>query len=387
MTKHVRRKRRRRQPNWHKPPVGAEPGLLTPDPSAPPAQLELIAYSPEQMIETKISSVEEVAALRGRWPMAWLNIVGVQDVGTVERVGRLFNLHPLALEDVRNVHQRPKLEEYPDHLYIVVRLLDHEKQLATEQVSLFVGKDFVVSFLEDPGDCFDPVRRRLRQGKLRIRQGEPDYLAYTLIDAVIDAYFPVVERFSDRLDSVESQVIESPGTEVLHEVQEIKHDLLTLRRTIWPMREVVGALHRQESPLIRAETRIYLRDCYDHTVQLMDLLEMYRELAAGMMDAYLTSLSIRTGEVTKLLTIIATVFIPLTFVAGLYGMNFKTDKSPWNMPELEWYWGYPFVLAVMASVALTMVLYFRRKGWLGARARIGTEDNTANGSISKPSPE
>jgi len=358
------KRRRRRLYHRRQAKVGAEPGLLSIDPAATPTRVEIIGYSGEGLVEERLDSVSQIEAHRARWPMLWVNVIGLKDIAVVEQVGDIFGLHRLSLEDVLNVHQRPKVEEYNDYFYIVVRLLARAQQLDPEQVSIFFGQRFVVTFQEREGDCFEPVRHRLRRGKPRIRTGGADFLAYALTDAVVDACFPVVEQFTERLEQVENAVIEHPRPGILEQINDIRHELLTLRRAIWPLREAVSVLQRQESALITAETRIYLRDCYDHTIQLMELVETSRELAGGLTEAYLGSLSIRTGEITKVLTIIATVFIPLTFIAGLYGMNFDRSK-PLNMPELGWSWGYPAALTLMAVVATLLVMFFRRRGWIG----------------------
>lgn len=359
----VKRKRLRHILRRRKTTIGAAPGLLNADPTALPTHLDVVGYSLDAIAEKRLSSVDEIDAMRERWPLVWVNVTGLQDVASIERIGQAFGLHRLALEDVLSVHQRPKLEEYSDHFFVVLRMLRAEG--TSEQISVFFGAGFVITFQEREGDCFEPVRHRLRQGSPRIRGGGSDYLAYALVDAVVDAYFPALEQLGDKLDRVETTVLERPIPGVVREVAEVKHELLALRRAVWPLREAVSALQRQESALVAAETRIYLRDCYDHTVQLIDLIESYRELAGGLLDSYMTGVSFRTGEITKVLTIIATVFIPLTFVAGIYGMNFDSSKSPYNMPELGWKWGYPAALGLMALITVLLVIYFRRKGWIG----------------------
>jgi magnesium transporter len=238
-----------------------------------------------------------------------------------------------------------------------------EEKLASEQISIIFGPNYVLTLQEVPGDSFDPVRERIRHGKGRIRGRGSDYLAYALIDALTDEFFPVLEHFGERVEALEDALLERPGPATLHEIHDIKRELLALRRAAWPERELLNAMMRNDSELITADTKIYLRDCYDHVVQAMDMIETYRELASGMLDVYLSSVSNRMNEVMKVLTIIATIFIPLTFIAGIYGMNFDPDRSPLNMPELRWYYGYPFSLALMAVVALALVYYFRRKGW------------------------
>ena len=290
-------------------------------------------------------------------------------------MGGLFHLHPLALEDAVNVHQRSKVDRYGDQLFITARVPADTVGFRTEQVSLFVGKNFVITFLEDPGDCFEPVRRRLRDDEGLIRRRGADYLAYALLDASIDAYFPLLETFGDRLEELEDEVIATPSRTTVGRIHDAKHDLRMLRRAIWPMREAMSQLSRDDTPVIAVETRVYFRDLYDHAVQIIDIVETYRELGSDLNDLYLSALSNRMNEIMRVLTVIATIFMPLSFVAGLYGMNFDTQASPWNMPELHWRYGYPLALATMAAVAFGMLLFFRRRGWLGAQANLSSWRN------------
>jgi magnesium transporter len=284
---------------------------------------------------------------------------GLGDADTVRKIGETFGLHPLALEDVINVHQRPKVEPYEKYLFIVMQMLLAGEKLDTEQLSLFLGGNFVLTFQEQPGgDCFAPIRDRIRKNHGTMRAAGPDYLAYSLLDAVVDYYFPVLERSGERLETVEQEVVTQPGRETVARIHEIKRDLLLLRRAVWPMREALNSLLREDTPFITRETRTYLRDCYDHSVRIIDILETDRETAFGLLETYLSSVSNRMNEVIKVLTIIATIFMPLTFIAGVYGMNFT------HLPELNWPWGYPLVLGLMAVIAAGMLLYFRRRRWL-----------------------
>jgi magnesium transporter len=259
---------------------------------------------------------------------------------------------------VVNAHQRPKVEEYGDHYFAVARMAAGQGAFETEQVGLFFGRDFVVTFRERAADSFEPVRERIRKGKGKVRSAGPAYLAYALLDSIVDHYFPALEAIGDRLEALEEEILGSPTTATLARVNRTKRDLIAFRRAVWPLREALGTLLRDPSDLIGEEVAVYLRDCHDHTVQIMDLVETYRELAGGLVDSYLSIVSNRMNEVMKVLTIIATVFIPLTFVAGIYGMNL-------DMPETEWPWAYPATLGLMALIAGAMFLYFRRKGWLG----------------------
>jgi magnesium transporter len=289
----------------------------------------------------------------------------LQDVEILQRLGNHYGLHPLALEDVLHTGQRPKLEAYNDHCFVVLKEVHlGEDGLQAEQMSLFLGKGWVITLQERSGDPFEPVRQRIRDAKGRIRKMGADYLAYALIDALVDGAFPLLEELGERIEKMEGELMSNPTRRTLQEIHATRRLLLYLRRVAWPQREVIHQLAREDSELIAPETRIYLRDCYDHAVQILDLVETYRDLSTGMLDLYISGVSNRLNEVMKVLTVVATIFIPLTFITGLYGMNFNTHTSPWNMPELNWTWGYPAVLTVMACVVAGMLLYFRRKRWL-----------------------
>jgi magnesium transporter len=354
----LRRRKARRPPS-----PGTAPGTIQVDPEAHAPKISIIAYDAEQVLEREVEDLDTAHALVGRHPVVWINIDGLGDESLLHRARELFELHPLAMEDVVNTFQRAKMEPYREHLFLVLHLLSSDEVDASEQVSLFLGEGFVLTFQERPGDCFEPVRQRLRRGG-RIRAQKADYLAYALLDALVDHYFPILERFEDRLDAVEDAVFGTPRPEVLRQIQQIKQELLGIRRQVWPVREAVSGLIRDETGLIQGETRIFLRDCEDHAMRVMDLLEHHRERGAQLMDLYLSSVSNQMNDIMKTLTIMATIFIPLSFVAGLYGMNFDRGASPWNMPELGWAWGYPFALGVMAGIAVGLLVFFRRKGWL-----------------------
>ena len=337
---------------------GAPPGTLAVDPSAPQPVVRVMAYGPDQCIEQEIHALEELRDSLATWPVVWVNVDGLGDAETIATLGEIFRLHQLALEDVVSVHQRSKVEQYDGFQFVVVRMPSLGERLETEQVSLFLGEKFVLTFQERVGDCLDPVRDRIRKAKGRIRQAGADYLTYCLIDAIVDGYFPVLEQYGEQLEALEDEIVERPTAQTVGRIHEIKRDLLTLRRAVWPMREAVNVLTRDPTPLITGETRIYLRDCYDHAIQILDLVETYRELGSGLHDVYLSSVSNRMNEVMKVLTIIATIFIPLTFVTGVYGMNFE------HMPELKWPWAYAVVWGVMIVVGGSMFLHFRKKKWL-----------------------
>jgi len=362
--------RPRREPHIkRRTPPGAPPGTLVVDPTAHGSSMSVIGYGEEKIIEDRHASIEDIQAIRGTLPVLWINVEGLADIDLIQQLGKLLELHDLALEDVINLHQRAKVEDYEDHAFIVTRMAIPGARIESEQVSIFVGEDYVLTFQERPGDCFDPVRERLRRGSSRIRRMGIDYLVYALIDAVIDAYFPVLEQYGERLEILEDAVVSHPEPELIEQMHILKRDLLNLRRAIWPHREMINALVRGEMAVMSDQTRVYLRDCYDHAVQLMDLVETYREIASGLIDAYLSSMSTRLNDIMKVLTIIATVFIPLSFIASLYGMNFDRAASRWNMPELGWTFGYPLALLLMILVAGALLLYFRRNRWIGTARR------------------
>ena len=343
------------------------PGTLQAAPGTPPSVIQVVAFNKDHLVEQPVDHVGQLKKFVDSSTLVWINVDGLGDVTTITQIGELLGLHPLALEDVVNVHQRAKVEPFTDHLFIVTRMVSRtaDGHLESEQVSMFLGKHYVLTFQQMPGDCFDPVRERIRVSRGRIRESDADYLAYALIDAVIDSYFPVVEQFADQLDDLDEKVAAGPHPDVMEQIHNIRNDLLMLRRSVWPHRDALNELIRDEHPLISRDTRVFLRDCYDHAVQLVDLLEVYREMCADLRDYYLSIVSNRANEIMKVLTIIATIFIPLGFVAGLYGMNFNTHL-PGNMPELNWSYGYVGALALMASIALGMLAYFWRHGWIGS---------------------
>ena len=355
----ARRFRRQTQP-------GDAPGTLVPPPDSPKPELTVFAYSADQLVEKRIAGVDELAALRQRFPVVWLNVDGFGDTAVLQRIADLFGLHPLAMEDVVHVDQRAKVDEYDATLFTVVRMVCFNgDDLETEQLSLFLGKDFIVTFQERPGgDSLNPVRDRLRRSSGKIRRAGPDYLLYALVDAVVDGYFPVIERFGDKLDDLDSAVDDPKNRRTMTAIHAVRSGLLQLRRAVWPHREALQNLQRDSHALISDDTRVYLRDCYDHVIQIMDVLETYREMGSDMRDLYLTAVGNRTNEIMRVLTIMSTIFIPLSFIASVYGMNFNTERSRFNMPELNWVYGYPFALTVMAATALGLVGYFLRKGWL-----------------------
>ncbi|MEZ4252554.1 MAG: magnesium/cobalt transporter CorA [Polyangiales bacterium] len=357
-----RRKKRKRRSNV--PQIGAPPGILLIDPEAPRPRLRAFGYGPEGHEEQAACSLADLDRLKAKYPVVWLDVVGLGDELLLRAIAERFNIHPLALEDITQTHQRPKLERYGDDLFIVARMIfSPEDGIDIEQVSLFLGDGFVVSFQEREADVFEPVRERVRRGSGRIRGRGADYLAYALLDAVVDAVFPTLEYVGNELERIELGLLSDPDQRALEEIQFHKRDLLNVRRAIWPLRDALSAVLREEGGRISDDTRLYLRDTSDHTVQLVELVESQRELCNSLVDLYMNAVSQRMNEIMKVLTLIATLFMPLSFIAGLYGMNFDT-KYPANMPELRWPYGYPFAIGMMALIAIAFVIYFRRKKWI-----------------------
>jgi magnesium transporter len=364
--------RRRRE---HRPSPGEPPGSLSPTPYAHPTSLRLLAYDTDRVVEHQSHDVAEIEKGARGLAKVWIDVEGLRDVDTIRALGQRYSLHPLSLEDIVQVVQRPKVDIYEGYLFIVLRLPRLEKGLVTEQLAIVLGDDFVLTFGERPGECFDAVRRRLGHGRMRSRG--VDYLAYALIDALIDSYFPILERYGERIDGLEEEVVERSTDGLVSQIHGLRRAVMELRRAVWPLREVLNVLTREGTPYVEPETRVFLRDCSDHVAQLLDMIEIDREVTATLLDLHLSSLSARMNEIMKVLTIIATIFIPLGFFAGLYGMNFNPDVSPYNMPELNWRYGYPYALLVMAAVAFGMLAYFWAKGWIGGswrrRGRAGGE--------------
>lgn len=355
-------KRRHNRLMRHKP--GTAPGTLVVPDNSPFPRMTVMAYDEDELVEKDIRTVAELKPFLKKWPLVWINVDGLGSIELIEELGVLFDLHPLALEDVLNFNHRPKAEDYGESLFMVARMARfRDTLLDLEQISLFAGRNYVLTFQERPGDCLEPVRERIRRGQgRRIRFAKSDYLVYAICDAIVDGYFPVLELYGDRLDELEDNVIANPTRRTIELTHEIKRDFHQIRHTVWPMREMAHNL--SASAMVSDDTRTYFRDCYDHVIQVLDMLETYRERASGLVDIYLSSLNNRMNEVMKVLTIIATIFIPLSFIAGIYGMNFDPDASPWNMPELDWYFGYPFALGLMLAFSMTLLVYFWRKGWL-----------------------
>ncbi len=332
-----------------------------------PIKITVIDYNKDHCQVQKISDVEEVFPFRDSPTVTWINIDGIHDVTIIDRLGKYFNIHPLVLEDILHTTQRPKIEEFEDYIYIVLRKIYHSNttdeqdggpKIISEQMSLLLGRNFVISFQEVEGDTFDPIRIRLKESKGRIREMGTDYLAYSLIDSIVDNYFVVLEKLGERIETLEDKLLDRPTSDTLEELHVLRKEMIFLRKSVWPLREVSNNLLRSESDLITRSTQIYIKDIYDHTIQVIDTIETYRDMLSGMLDIYLSSINNKMNEVMKVLTIIATIFIPLTFLAGVYGMNFE------YMPELSWKWGYPVLWCIMLVMAIFMFFYFRKKKWL-----------------------
>jgi magnesium transporter len=361
-----------RRPRVSRIRPGTPPGTLVAAESAEPPAVSVVSFGRNGLEEERAPTIDAALARLGLGGVTWINIDGLGDPGVFARLGERLGLHALALEDVLNVPQRPKVERFDKHVFVVMRTMRLEDRprdsppvsplaaaIVDEQVSLFFGADWVVTIQErSDGDCFGPVRDAIRQTRGRVREAGADYLAYLLIDAVVDASFPVIDTLAERMHLLEEEALgpTAPAT-TLRRLTRLRHDLIAVRRAVWPMREVVTVLQREESPLVTAETRVFLRDVYDHAVQALEIVESLREAAVSVMEVFLSVQNQRLNEVMKVLTVIATIFIPLTFIASIYGMNFK------HMPELEWPWAYPAVLGVMLLTGLGMIGYFKWRGW------------------------
>ena len=315
----------------------------------------------EKRLEKDVSKVEECFLFRDKATVTWINVNGLHEVNIVEELGTHFGLHPLVMEDILHTAQRPKVEDYEQYVYVVVRMLtydDQAEEISAEQVSLILGSRFVLSFQEREGDVFEPVRQRIRGAKGRVRKMGADYLLYSLLDGIVDGYFAVLEKVGEKAEDLQDAVTAEPSLSVQRDIHELRRQLVFLRKSVWPLREAVGTLQRGQSSLMSDATEVYLRDLQDHTVQVMETVETLRDMCSGMLETYLASISNRMNEIMKVLTIMASLFIPLTFIVGVYGMNFE------YMPELHWRWAYPVVWMVMMAVALAMLAYFRKRKWL-----------------------
>jgi len=343
--------------------AGMPPGTLHLDgePPAGPVRITVMDYDAEHIEERTVGAIEECFPYRDTETVTWINIDGLANTEVIEKIGRHFSIHPIILEDLLNTDQRPKMEDLENYLYLNLKMLmlpEGSKEIRVEHVSLIIGKNYLISFQEDIGDVFDPVRERIRKEGGRVRKSGPDYLAYALIDNIVDNYFVVMEKIEEWVETLEEELVINATRESLQKINRLKKDMLFLRKAVWPLREMILALEREESPLIREDTHIYLRDVYDHAIQVIDTLETFRDMVSGMIDIYLSGLSYRMNEIMKVLTLIATIFIPLTFVAGVYGMNFR------YMPELGWEYGYYTIWGIMIAIVVIMLVYFRKRQWI-----------------------
>jgi len=324
--------------------------------------IEVFDYNAEGFKEYKFNQNAiqqfELLPLVGKDEVRWVNVNGLNKLNIIESICKFYNIHSLVMEDILNTAQRPKIEDYDSYLYIVAKMIyfDHSTMI-DEQLSIILGNGYIISFGEREGDAFKQIRERIRKNSIHIRKSGADYLAYSMLDAVVDGYFDVLENLGDKIDEAEEELLDNPTIDSLHKIRELKKDLLYMHKSIWPLREVASWMERNENNIIKNPTQIYIKDIYDHIIQAIDTTETFKELLAGLMDIYLSSISNKMNEIMKVLTIISTMFIPLTFLAGLYGMNFK------YMPELEWRWGYGAVIVVMVAIAIAMIMYFKRKRW------------------------
>lgn len=341
--------------------VGLAPGTLVHigEKKVEKTLLRLIDYDLESLGEKELQSVEEMRGLKESPTVSWINVDGLHDTDIIERIGEIFSIHPLILEDIVHTGQRPKLEDVDDLLFIVMKMLNYSssKEIIAEQFSLILGPNFVISFQETKGDVFEGVRERIRKGKGRLRKLGSDYLCYALLDAIVDNYFVVLEEVGEKIEEYEEELLADPTPNTLHKIHKLRGDIIYLRRSIWPLREVINEILRGDISQISEATEMFYRDVYDHTIQVMDTIETFRDVISGMLDMYLSSISNKMNEVMKVLTMIATIFIPITFIAGIYGMNFEI------MPELKWPWAYPAVWGVIILITAVMAIYFKKKKW------------------------
>lgn len=322
-------------------------------------KITVIDYDLEDFKELTLDKVEDCYSYKDKPSVTWINVDGVHETDIIEKIGNHFNIHPLVLEDIANTGQRPKTEDFDEYIYIVLKMLHQPNQeIISEQVSIIFGKNFVISFQEGCGDVFNTIRERIRNNKGRIRKEGADYLSYSLVDAVVDNYFIILEKIGETIESMETKVVRDPAPETLQSIHDLKREMIYIRKSVWPLRELINSLIREQSNLIKKDTRIFLRDVYDHTIQVIDAVESFRDLVSGMLDVYMSSVSNKMNEVMKVLTIFAAIFIPLTFIAGIYGMNFQ------YMPELAWQYGYFIILFIMFLTGLSLIIFFKKKNWM-----------------------
>jgi magnesium transporter len=348
-------------------PPGTPPGTLIAagEGLAGEFSIHLLDFTGSEIVEKALATAAECRPFLEKESVTWIHLQGNIPAETLKDFGDIFELHPLALEDILNKGQRPKVDEYDDQLFLILAMPMQVNNATTiDQVSVFLGKNFIISFHPGITDPFTPLRTRIRKSGSRIRIMKADFLLYSIIDLVIDQGFPILESFGEAIEDIEEELLSVSAKQVtLEAIHHLRRELLLLRKSLWPQRDMINTLLRGGHTLINESTLMYLRDCYDHTIQIIDLIENYREMASSMIDLYLSSVSHRLNEIMRVLTIFATIFIPLTFVVGVYGMNFSNPDSPWAMPELHWYYGYPMILGFMAAIVVGMLIYFKRKKW------------------------
>ena len=352
-------KRRRRLP------VGTAPGTLIADPAASSTRIELTLIAPDRYRTIRNATPADIGANRDNWPVMWIDCVGLADIAAIGDIGKLFGLHPLAMEDVINADHRPKVDFFDDHVFVMLRMMDDGSLNHYEQIAVFFGEKFVITFQEREGDPFTPVRRRIKaEGPNRLRVRQADYLAYALIDAVVDSYFGPIEAVSDDIERIEDGMLGGPQKNQMQELHVLRREILALKGVLWPLRDALAALIRNDDPFVKAETKVFFNDTLDHAMRLIELVETQRDTLTGLIEMHLSLAQARTNDVISLLTIVSTIFIPLTFLVGVWGMNFDPDTSPWNMPELRAYYGYPAAIAFMVAVAVGLFGYFKWRRWL-----------------------
>jgi len=345
---------------WSKAQPGSAPGVLRANPMHHPSQVFVIGYGPEGYLEQAVENFDDIQQFLATWPVVWVDVIGLGTIEVIEKIGAIFNLDRLSLEDVIDTSHRAKLEYHENDVFTLIKSGLMTDEFEPEQISIFLKKNAVVTFEEKPGHSFEQVRERIRRGTGKIRMSGTDYLHYALVDEVIDKYFPILDRIHQQLTALEDAIVKNPGKDIIEKIHHAKSDLLLLHRTIWPVGDIINMMIREESPFITKATRTFLRDCYDHSIQVNELAQFYRDTATGLMNTFLAYEGHKTNEIIKLLTLVSAVFIPLNFIAGVYGMNFH------YMPELEWQYGYVFALSLMGSVLFGLLYWFRRKGWIGS---------------------
>ena len=343
--------------------IGLPPGALVylGDKQNAATTITLFDYDESHCAERVVPQVEECAPFKELDTVTWINVDGIQQIDVLEKIGKMFGLHPLVLEDILNTDQRPKTEDHDNYLYVVVKMLSYneaQQEIAVEQLSLILGDNFVISFQDKPGDVLDPLRERIRHAKGRIRKLGADYLLYAILDEVVDNYFTVLEKLGEKVEEVEDVVAINPNQDTLQKIHRLKRETILLRKAVWPLRELISTLRHDDTPLLKQTTSIYLRDLHDHVVQIIDGVEAYRDMLSSMLDVYMSSMSNRTNGVMKVLALFSAIFMPLTFITGIFGMNFK------DFPELEWKYGFQGSLIMMVMLVIGMVSFFKWRKWL-----------------------